>query len=182
MHDPGLLRDALEGQATGRGTAALGVAAARARLWWDEVQEADTALHAFDTAADGEAIACLARWRLGRSLPADLDAMAATERLNPDAQAEARLAKAAVLIATEHGGEAISELDSLALVLRPEAGSSLRLRQLLDLARALHAKALLAAGRRAEAAAEARALVNTLRPGLLPAILAGEVLRDLAPR
>ncbi|MBI4917294.1 MAG: hypothetical protein HY825_15760, partial [Acidobacteria bacterium] len=180
--DPILLRDALEGQGSGRSPEALAVAAARARLWWDEVQEADTSLHALDTAPDGEAIACLVRWRLGRSTADDLDAMAATERLNPDAQAEARLAKAAVLIATGHGGESVSELDSLMLLLRPDAGSSLRLRQLLDLAQALRAKALLAAGRRAEAAAEARRLAGTLRPGLLPAILAAEVLRDVGPR
>jgi hypothetical protein len=182
MHDPGLLRDALEGQATGRGTAALGVAAARARLWWDEVQAADTTLHAFDTAPDGEAIACLARWRLGRSLPADLDAMAASERRNPDARFEAKLARAAVLLANDRGADAVSELEALVLLVRPEAGSKLHRRQVLDLARALQAKALLAAGRRAEAAAKARGLVRTLRPGLLPAILAAEVLSELSSR
>ena len=114
--------------------------------------------------------------------PADLDAMTATERLNPDAQFEARIARAAVLLATERGGDAVSELESLMLLLRPDAGSSLRLRQLLDLAQALHAKALLAAGRRADASAEARRLTAVLRPRLLPAILASEVLRDAATR
>ena len=65
--DAALLRDALEGQGTGRSSGSLSVGAARARLWWDEVEEADTSLRSFDTAADGEAIACLARWRLGKS-------------------------------------------------------------------------------------------------------------------
>ncbi len=155
-----------------------GAAGVRARLWWDSLREGDTRVESSSYVPEGEALACLARWRLGRTAPGDADAMVAAERANPDAAFECRLAKGAALLGLGHPREAAAFLGQVAALLQPVSGDDFCNRQLLDLTKAVEAKALLAAGDRAQALAEARSLRPRLRSGLLPRILVDEVLHD----
>ena len=149
----------------------------RARLWWDDLQDADTRVGSSAFVPEGEALACLARWRLGRTAPGDPDAMVEAERTNPDAALECRLAKGAAMLGLGHPRRAAAWLGQVVALLRPVSGDDFSNRQVLDLARAVEAKALLAAGDRTRALAEAESLRPQLRPGLLPRILIDEVLR-----
>ena len=151
---------------------------ARADLWWDDLHDEDCEVRSFDTAPDGEAVACLARWRLGKTRPTDPDAMADAAKRNPDAAMECDLARAMVLLALGRTSAAVQATLSVVTYLKPRCAYDFMLYQLLELARACNAKTLLAAGRRDEAIREAELLHASLRPGLLPAILVGEVLRD----
>lgn len=156
--------------------------AARAHLWWDEVGEADCGAVSLSYEPAGEALAALARWRLGRPDRADLDAMPELEREQPDAAAEATLAAAATHLGLADPRAALAVLDPLVATLAPEARVDFFARQHLDLAHGLRAKALLAAGQPHEAAAAAGELLRTATPGLLPAILAREVLDSTSDR
>ena len=151
---------------------------ARADLWWDDLHDEDCEVRSFDTAPDGEAVACLARWRLGKTRPTDPEAMADAAKRNPDAAMECDLARAMALLALGRTSAAVQATLSVVTYLKPRCAYDFMLYQLLGLARACNAKALLAAGRRDEAIREAKLLHASLRPGLLPAILVGEVLRD----
>jgi len=151
---------------------------ARAHLWWDQAVQDDTAVVSSNFAPEGEAIACLARWRLGRSLPGDVEAMRRFVDGNPDAAWAGRLALAAAELGA---GRAVAAAEALGVAvadLEPVSRDDFANRQLLDLARGLRVKALLASGDHAAALAEARRVRPTLRAGLLPAILVDEVLRD----
>ncbi len=150
--------------------------AARARIWWDQPLEEDCESPPYDTEPDAEAIAFVARWRMGRVAPEDLEKAEEARKRNPDAPLAGKVARAAVLLGLNRAEEALADLEyGLA-----EAGAAARddfeVAQTLQLARAIYAKALLASGRRPAALKLARELKASLRPGLLPAILVEEVL------
>ncbi|HVN75996.1 MAG TPA: serine/threonine-protein kinase [Thermoanaerobaculaceae bacterium] len=149
-----------------------------AHMWWDELTDTDTrgVSSAFVPAA--EAVACVARWRLGRSLPGDPDAMKASQAANPDAAGPCRAARAAALIGLGRPREAASLLDELAAHMESTGIDDFDQQQGLGLARAIYVKALMAAGEREQAIRLARRWQAQLRPGLLPRILVDEVLHD----
>ena len=148
----------------------------RARLWWDELQASDTRVGSSQFVPEGAALACLARWRLGRTAPGDPDSMVEGERINPEAALEYRVARGAALLGLGRASDAAALLGQTVALLRPAAEVSFADRQTLDLAMALHVKAMLAVGDRMPALAEARSLRPQLRPGLLPRVLVDEVL------
>jgi hypothetical protein len=159
----------------------LGLAAAlwaRAHLWWDRVDEGDFSVRSFSFAPDGEALACLARWRLGRTAADDLRAMDQAMDENPDAAWEGRLAQAAAQLGLGLHKDALGTLASLLASLETVSRDDFMNRQVLDLARGLYVKALWQAGSQAQAMSEARAIRPMLRDGLLPAILVDEVLAE----
>jgi hypothetical protein len=151
---------------------------ARAHLWWDTLSESDLSARSWGYAPEGEALACLGRWRLGRTLQGDADAMRLFVQRNPDAAWEGQAALAAALLGTGHPADALASLERTVAGLGPESLDDFENRQVLDLVRALHSKALAVAGSRAAAAAEATRLRPTLRAGLLPRILVDDVLRQ----
>jgi len=152
---------------------------ARARLWWDELTLADAQVRSWPLADDGAAVACLARWRLGQGSAADVVAMQDYIRGGFEGTPLGRVALAASLLTNDQSSAALSELDRVILELTEEAQVDLRARQHLHLARALHAHALAALGRRQDARAEAERLLAESRPGLLPATLARELEEEL---
>ena len=181
-HDPALLDRALEalnvqGLVLDAQPGLASTVKARANLWWDELDETDVAVRSWAYAPDGDSVACLARWRLGRQEPEDERRMREAITAMPDAAAEARLALAAVLLDRGASSAALAVIDDAAATLEPEARTDFCRRQLFDLGRGLRSKALLAAGRPAEARVTAGALLARATPGLLPAILADEVLK-----
>ena len=151
---------------------------ARAHLWWDRPSAGDCRARSFDIVPDGAAMACLARWRLGRTRPDDPQAMEVALRTNPDAAPEYLTARAMSLLAQGRATDALTDLDrALAALSRAGRDRWDFLWAVNDqLARACRAKVLLAAGRRNEAFRLARELRPKLRRGLLPAILVEEVL------
>ncbi len=149
----------------------------RARLWWDELQESDTRAVSSAFVPEGAALACLARWRLGRTAPGDPEAMVEAEKINPDAALECRLARGAALLGLGRSRDAAALLGQVVTLLRPLAADDFADLQTLQLAMAVHVTAMLASGDRAQALAEAQALRPQLRSGLLPRILIDEVLR-----
>lgn len=153
---------------------------ARAHLWWDQATAADGRVSSWPVADEGEAVACLARWRLGQNTAADSAAMEHYIRGGSEGAPLGRAALAAVQLATGASTEALHLLDRLVLELQRDATWDLRARQYQDLARALRAHALAAAGRPEQARAEAERLLATRRPDLLPAILARELLDQRA--
>lgn len=176
LQDEELLREAQAGVVTWwTGSDFLAVPAA-ADLWWDRVDDVDGRARSSDRAPEGSAVACLARWRLGRTVRGDVDAMQRSLELNPDAEAEGRLALAASLSALGRHDEALAAFPALEGLLASRARLEFPARQLLDLTEAVHAKVLRASGDVDGARARAQALLSRLRPNLLPARLAAEVL------
>ena len=149
---------------------------ARCRLWWDQTSAEDTTASSREFTPAGDALACLARWRLGLTRLDDPAAMAAFADANPDAEGEGRLAQAAALLALDRPAEAVEVLEAMIVVLAPASRDDFLNRQLLELARALHATALLAAGERNRAIGIGHQLVPELDPELLPGRLVHEVL------
>ncbi len=154
-------------------TAAL---TAHAHVWWDQVEEADLGARSWGFAPDGEAVACLARWRLGRTAAADPELMREALLRNGDAAVDYRIAIAAAMLGLKRTSEAVAALEALIPTLEQPARLDFATLEASQLARALLAKARLASGDVARARQEAARLRPTLRPGLLPAILADEVL------
>jgi len=154
----------------------------RVHLWWDEIGEVDCrrAPHPYEPGEN--ALACLARWRLGRTRATDPEMMHRGAENNPDAVYEYSLAEGAALLGLGRSVEALALLESRILDLRIEAADDFSMHQLLDFALALHARGQLDAGHSQKAREEARILLKTLRPGLLPAILVEEVLKDTEDR
>ncbi len=150
---------------------------ARAHLWWDETTELDSRVRSWPLAPAGTAVACLARWRLGRTAPEDVELMAHALATDPDAQTEIELAAAAAELALGGARDALARLERLEESLEPRVNDDFEQHQLLDLCRALHVRALAAAGERTRAMAEGRRLLETLTPRLLPADLVEEVLQ-----
>jgi len=149
---------------------------ARAHLWWDEPGETDCRVISTSYEPAGDALACLARWRLGRTAPNDPERMREGLDRHPDAVADFRVAEAASQLGLSHPETAVVLLERLEPWLRTAAADDFANHQILDLARALRAKALLAAGHPAKARTQAQALLPMLTPDLLPANLAREVL------
>ncbi len=152
---------------------------ALARLWWDEATAADGQVRTSPLADDGDAVACLVRWRLKRATAADAVAMEEYIRGGFEGAPLGRAAQAAVLLATGASGEALHLLDRVVNEMQPEADFDLRSRRYLHLARALRAHALAGVGRSEQARSEATRLLATSRPDLLPAIVARELLEEL---
>ena len=148
----------------------------RARLLRDRIVPEDEEVRSWPWASDGDALAVLARWRLGRSRPGDVAAMEAFLPVAGDGAREAELALAAALLASGRPGEAARRARGLVESLDWEARRSLERRQQLLLARGILAKALVGSGRVDEALATASALRDEARPGLLSSNLAAEVL------
>ncbi len=164
--------------------AATGVTAALwagAHMWWDEMTEVDTkgGGSSFTPAAD--AVSCVARWRLGRTAPDDLDRMKASEEAYPEARGPCRAARAAALIGLGRPREAAVLVEEIAAHMESTGVDDFDQFQGLGFARALYVKALLAAGDTGQARRIAQKLQPQLRPGLLPRILVDEVIRDTAP-
>lgn len=153
---------------------------ARARLWWDEATAADSRIRSSPLADEGEAVACLARWRLGQASAADAAAMDEYVRAGFEGAPLGLAARAAVLLSTGASSDALHLLDRLVNELHWDATWDLRTRQYQDLARALRAHALAAVGRPEQARAEAERLLADRGPRLLPGILARELLDELA--
>jgi hypothetical protein len=154
---------------------------ARANVILDRVGDGDASVRAWPWAPDGDAIAVLARWRLGRSTDGDVKAMERLSATMTDADADIRLALAAALLATGRSDACLSACYQASAKLEPAARLSFESRQHLQLSRALEAKALLAAGRPAEARARAAELLETATPGLLWSNLAKEVVAATGP-
>jgi tetratricopeptide (TPR) repeat protein len=149
---------------------------ARARLWWDELEPTDARVQAFDHVPGGEAVACLARWRLGKTAGDDPERMAAAAERDLEAAHEHQVARGAALLGLGRPVDALEALNAAVVQLQHEARVEFAHRQNLQLARALRAVALEAAGSDDAARQEGRALAPELTPGLLPARLVGEVL------
>ena len=156
--------------------------AARARLWWDESTEADCDVRLVDLDADGDAVACLARWRLGQIGANDVELMRRSIEMNPDSVKLGSVALAAALISNRRAGEAVEKLDRIIPVLARSARWDFIDAEILDLARAVRVVALDAAGNTDRAEAEARSFGLKLDPNLLPGILVDEVVNQPSPR
>jgi tRNA A-37 threonylcarbamoyl transferase component Bud32 len=161
---------------TSRNADVAAVVQARARLWWNEPSSVDERVRSNVYTPEGDAIASLARWRLGHPRPDEIDAMRALIKAAPDAAAETTIALGAAQLASGAPIDAIATLDRLMFTIAIDAREDFAVRQMLDLAQALRARALVAAGRPADARAAASELLSRLTPGLLPAILCHEVL------
>ena len=155
------------------------VLSARARLWWNESIQADTHLGSYDLAPEGEAIACLARWRLHEIQPGDVAAMTDSLRRNPDAAGECLIARAMARLSLGHPNAAVSDCLEAERRLSGRAPCEFWTYQTMQLAQACHATALLAAGRTRDAKALADEILPRLRPGLLPYLLAQQVLASV---
>ncbi len=150
----------------------------RARLWWDELTEGDA--EGIDSTYEpaGPAVTVLCRWRLGRIGPEDEAVALRSIREAAGCDGEGPLALAAARLALGRPRDALQVLQPLEERLGREACRSLNARQLWHLCRALHARALLAAGDVPAARSAARSLLADSRPDLLPAIVAREVLTE----
>jgi hypothetical protein len=148
------------------------------RLWWDEASEADTRVESVDYVEEGDAVACLTRWRRGASLAGDVDAMRRFVELNPDAAGIGRAALAAALVGAGRPADAVAECDASVALIEDWAKASFAERQNLELVRAIRTVALLASGDRALARREAERLATELSSNLLPGILVREVLES----
>lgn len=149
----------------------------RARLWWDEPGAARSSVRSTTYLPEGDALAVLLRWRRGQTGDDDVEAMRRFSRDVPEVAAEGKVALAAALLGRDRAPEALDTLDDLVQTLGYDARDDFGNRQTLDLARALRVKALAAAGQQDLAVREARELVRTLTPNLLPWFLAREVTR-----
>jgi len=149
---------------------------ARARLWWDQLQPEDLSVESWAYSPEGEAIACIARWRQSVNLPDDVGALDGFIQRNPDAAFEGRLAQSAALLGANRNTEALDELSILVQELIFPSKDDFANHQLLDFARAMRVVALKADGQIERARTEGAELIPTLTPDLLPAILVGEVL------
>ncbi len=149
---------------------------ARARLWWDDPIQAESQLGSYDLAPDGEAIACLTRWRLHEIKPEDVGFMTDSLQRNPDAAGECLIARAMARLSLGHPNAAVSDCLEAERRLSERAPCEFWAYQTMQLARACHAKALLASGRTQDAAALAKEILPKLRPGLLPYLLVRQVL------
>lgn len=149
---------------------------AGARLWWDEGTEADARVNSLDYTEDGDAVACLTRWRRNGSRPADPDAMGIFIETNPDAAGIGHTALVAALIGNGRISEAIEKCDIAVAMLGEWSKDEFREHQNLKLIRALRTVAVLESGDRDLARGEALRLSDEFDPSLLPGILVAEVL------
>ena len=149
---------------------------AGARLWWDEPTSADAMVRSADLAEDGDAVACLVRWRRGDSSIDDSERMRRFIVSNPDSEGIGRAALIASVLAQGDPATAIAECDEAITALQTEAKIRFTEHQNLQLIRALRALALLESGDRSLAGREALQLAEELNEKLLPGILVSEVI------
>jgi tRNA A-37 threonylcarbamoyl transferase component Bud32 len=149
---------------------------ARTRLWWDESTDVDCSTSSTQLAADGDAVGCLARWRLGQLSPDDVEFMERSIALNPDSAGLGRVALAAAHLGRSEPAAALAVLENAIASLEPTAKYDFNDHQVLELARALQVVALEDAGEHDRATTLADVLVRKLRPDVLPGILIREVL------
>ncbi len=154
---------------------------AQARVWWDEPTDLDCEVQSWPYAPQGEAIACLARWRMGRTLPADVERMQASIADNPDAVWESRLALGAALLAEGRTAEAVGSLRSTTSTLEPFARTNFALKQVLVLAQAVLATAMAEDGDGEQAGVIAAGVLQHGEPRSLAAALSREVLASRSP-
>lgn len=119
--------------------------------------------------------------RLGLSMQLVKGRSLSSLAANPEVKELGRVAVAAALLANDRADEALLELGPLIDDLRPRAAYDFHDFQVRNLARGIFCKALLAAGQHQRALIEARELIHDARPGLLPDILAQEVVHELEP-
>ncbi len=150
---------------------------ARARLWWGRSTVSDGQIRSVDLDADGDAIACLTRWRRANLEGDEVGKMRSSIALNPDSFNLGTVALGAVLVANGRPEAALTELDLVISILSPTSKWDYADAQVLELARAMRAVALEAAGDRDGASREAGALAPRLDPNLLPGTLVREVLQ-----
>jgi tRNA A-37 threonylcarbamoyl transferase component Bud32/tetratricopeptide (TPR) repeat protein len=149
---------------------------ARTRLWWDESTEVDCSTITTQLSADGDAVGCLARWRLRRPGPDDVGFMERSIDLNPDSAGLGRIALAAAHLGRSEPTAALAVLEDAIAALEPTAKYDFNDHQVLELARALQVVALENTGDHDRAAALGDSLVREVRPDVLPGILVREVL------
>jgi len=177
MHDGVLLKaEELLLSQKGYSSSVGEVLSARARLWWNQSIPSDTRLGSYDLAPEGEAIACLARWRLHEIQPDDVAAMTDSLRRNPDAAGECLIARAMARLSLGHPNAAVSDCLEAERRLSGRSPCEFWSYQTMQLAQACHATALLAAGRTQDAAALAQEILPSLHRGLLPYLLVRQVL------
>lgn len=121
-------------------------------------------------------MACLTRWRLHIIKPDDVGLMTDSLRRNPDAAGECLIARAMARLSLGHPNAAVSDCLEAERRLSGRAPCEFWTYQTMQLAQACHATALLAAGRTRDAKALADEILPRLRPGLLPYLLAQQVL------
>jgi len=153
---------------------------AGARLWWDEATAADATVESADFAEEGDAVACLVRWRRGLSRPGDAERMRRFIVSNPESEGIGRAALAASLLAEGNPAGALTACDEAIAAVQSQALVHFTEHQNLQLIRALRAVALLRSGDRDLARREAESLSAGLSPDLLPGILVAEVLAESA--
>jgi len=151
---------------------------AGARLWWDEGTEANSRVRSMDYCEDGDAVACLIRWRRNDSRSDDPDAMRAFVETNPDAAGIGYAAFAAALLGNGRIAEAAEACDTAVTMVGEWSKDDFRENQNFQLIRALRTVALLESGDGKLARREALRLRDDLNPNLLPGILIAEVIEE----
>ncbi|MEE4274157.1 MAG: serine/threonine-protein kinase [Thermoanaerobaculales bacterium] len=149
---------------------------ATARLWWDESTASDADVGSADFVEEGDAVACLVRWRRGESRPDDVEVMRRFIVTNPESAGIGRSALVASLIARGEFAVAIRECDEAPTNLQIGQKTSFADYQDTTLISALRTVAILDSGDRELARKEALRLSEELDPELLPGILVAEVL------
>ncbi len=178
-HDEALLRRLLAGWAVPGNLESDGLAKAvqaRARLFWDQANSSDTTVGSWTFCPEGDAVAALARWRLGATRTDDPEQMAGLASTYPDVMVPCLVARAAALLGLGRATDAAAATESDIEASGDPLVDGYMNFEFSELGAALHVKALATAGRLDEAIVEARRLRPTLRPGLLPSILVDEVL------
>jgi hypothetical protein len=151
---------------------------ARARLWWDHLEPSDGSVRSFAYEPEGQAVACLARWRLDVTSSDDIAAMERFTQRNPDAATQGYIARAAVLLSIGRATEALEAVNDVLSSTRLDARDDFEVAQWRRLARALRVLALDAAGRPDLAADEACDLAARTPEHLLPARLIAPFVSD----
>ena len=155
---------------------------ARRALWWDRVEAGHGAARSWAFMPEGDAVGCLARWRLGRTGADDPDLMEASAKRYPEAAWACRVAGAAALLGQRRARDATMELEKIEPALRSQGADDFAMYQLHDLVLALRLKALAACGESTKVRVGAAALRGRLRPGLLPGILLAEAVSEASGR
>jgi tRNA A-37 threonylcarbamoyl transferase component Bud32 len=151
---------------------------ARARLWWDRLEPTDGSVRSFTYEPEGEAVSCLARWRLGQSSPEDIATMDTFIVSSPDGATPGRIARAAVLLSAGRATEALEAVNDVLSRTRLDARDDFEIAQWRRLAQAIRVLALDAAGRPDLAAEEACGLTAEVPGHLLPAMLIAPFVSD----
>ena len=148
---------------------------ARSRLFWGTTDDADASVASWVSCPEGDAVAALARWRLGTPRSNDPEAMDELARTYPDVAVPCVVARAAALLGLGRAREAVAVLETDLSALGEDLVDGPMNSDFRELGAAVRVLALASAGRRDAAMQEALRVLPTMRPGLLPAILTAEV-------